>query len=115
MTAATTLCGLQGVGRRRHHRFNQEGREAEGGQRSRATRIKGVEEKAINTTEQVKQLLKSLLPDDCAMENLDLSANILSMIEPDLMAKSLIKLKVVSLLDSNISVNQVGKNIISYN
>ena len=45
MTAATTLCGLQGVGRRRHHRFNQEGREAEGGQRSRATRIKGVEEK----------------------------------------------------------------------
>ena len=47
MTAATTLCGLQGVGRRRHHRFNQEGREAEGGQRSRATRIKGVEEKAL--------------------------------------------------------------------
>ena len=45
MTAATTLCGLQGVGRRRHHRFNQEGREAEGGQRSRATRIKGVESK----------------------------------------------------------------------
>ena len=48
MTAATTLCGLQGVGRRRHHRFNQEGREAEGGQRSRATRIKRVEEKAVN-------------------------------------------------------------------
>ena len=48
MTAATTLCELQGVGRRRHHRFNQEGREAEGGQRSRATRIKGVEEKAVN-------------------------------------------------------------------
>ena len=47
MTAATTLCGLQGVGRRRHHRFNQEGREAEGGQRSRSTRIKGVEEKAV--------------------------------------------------------------------
>ena len=47
MTAATTLCGLQGVGRRCHHRFNQEGREAEGGQRSRATRIKGVEEKAL--------------------------------------------------------------------
>ena len=67
------------------------------------------------TTEQVKQLLKSLLSDNCAMENLDFSANILSMIEPDLMAKSLNKLKVVTLLDSNISVNQVGKNIISYN
>ena len=37
------------------------------------------------------------------MENLDFSANILSMIEPDLMAKSLNKLKVVTLLDSNIS------------
>ena len=67
------------------------------------------------TTEQVKQLLKSLLSDNCAMENLDFSANILSMIEPDLMAKSLNKLKVVTLLDSNISVNQVGKNIISCN
>ena len=67
------------------------------------------------TTEQVKQLLESLLSDNCAMENLDFSANILSMIEPDLMAKSLNKLKVVTLLDSNISVNQVGKNIISYN
>ena len=60
------------------------------------------------TTEQVKQLLKSLLSDNCAMENLDL-------IELDLMAKSLNKLKVVTLLDSNISVNQVGKNIISCN
>ena len=49
------------------------------------------------------------------MENLDFSANILSMIEPDLMAKSLNKLKVVTLLDSNISVNQVGNNIISCN
>ena len=67
------------------------------------------------TTEQVKQLLKSLLSDNCAMENLDFSANILSMIEPDLMAKSLNKLKVVTLLDSNISVNQVGNNIISCN
>ena len=47
MTAATTLCGLQGVGRRRYYRFNQEGREAEGGQRSRSTRIKGMEEKAV--------------------------------------------------------------------
>ena len=37
------------------------------------------------------------------------------MIEPDLMANSLNKLKVVTLLDSNISVNQVAKNIISYN
>lgn len=67
------------------------------------------------TTEQVKQLLESLLSDNCAMENLDFSANNLSMIEPDLMAKSLNKLKVVTLLDSNISVNQVGNNIISCN
>ena len=61
------------------------------------------------TAEQVKRLLKSFLSDDCTMENLDLSANVLSMIEPDLMAKSLNKLKVVTLLDSDISVNQVGK------
>ena len=52
MTAATTLCGLQGVGRWRHHRFNQEGREAEGGQRSRATRIKGVEKKEVKGVEE---------------------------------------------------------------
>ena len=56
MTAATTLCGLQGVGRWRHHRFNQEGREAEGGQRSRATRIKGVEEKAVKGVEELKNV-----------------------------------------------------------
>ena len=61
------------------------------------------------TAEQVKRLLKSFLSDDCTLENLDLSANVLSMIEPDLMAKSLNKLKVVTLLDSDISVNQVGK------
>ena len=67
------------------------------------------------TAEQVKRLLKSFLSDDCTLENLDLSANVLSMIEPDLMAKSLNKLKVVTLLDSNISVNQVGNNIISCN
>ena len=54
-------------------------------------------------------MLKSFLSDDCTLENLDLSANVLSMIEPDLMAKSLNKLKVVTLLDSDISVNQVGK------
>jgi len=65
------------------------------------------------TTEQVKQLLESLLSDNCAMENLDFSANILSMIEPDLMAKSLNKLKVVTLFDSNISVNQVGQKAMS--
>ena len=67
------------------------------------------------TMEHVKQLLKSLLSDDCAMENIDLSVNALSMIEPNLMANSLNKLKVVTLLDSDISVNQVGKKIISYN
>ena len=55
MTAATTLCGLQGVGRRCH----QKGREAEGGQRSRSTRIKGMEkavegvqEKAVEGVEE---------------------------------------------------------------
>ena len=50
------MSGLQGVGRRRHHRFNQEGREAEGGQRSRATRIKGVEEKAVKGVEELKNV-----------------------------------------------------------
>ena len=48
MTAATTLCGLQGVGRRRYYRFNQEGREAKGGLRSRASRIKGGEKARLN-------------------------------------------------------------------
>ena len=48
MTAATTLCGLQGVGRRRYYRFNQEGREAKGGLRSRTTRIRGVEKARLN-------------------------------------------------------------------
>ena len=61
------------------------------------------------TTEQVKQLLRSLLSDDCAMENLDLSANVLSMIEPDLMASSLNKLKVVTLFDSDVTAKQVDK------
>ena len=61
------------------------------------------------TTEQVKQLLRSLLSDDCAMENLDLSANVMSMIEPDLMASSLNKLKVVTLFDSDVTVKQVDK------
>ena len=67
------------------------------------------------TMEHVKQLLKSLRSDDCAMENIDLSVNALSLIEPNLMANSLNKLKVVTLLDSDISLNQVGKKIISYN
>ena len=40
------------MGSKRHHRFNQEGREAEGGQRSRATRISGVEGKSIKRVEE---------------------------------------------------------------
>ena len=42
--------------------------------------------------------------DDCAMKNLDFSANVMSMIEPDLMASSLNKLKVVTLFDSDVTV-----------
>ena len=59
------------------------------------------------TTDQVNQLLESLLSEASIMEDLDLSANILSFIEPDLMAHSLNKLKMVTLLDSAVSVNQV--------
>ena len=54
-------------------------------------------------------MLRSLLSDDCAMENLDLSANVMSIIEPDLMASSLNKLKVVTLFDSDVTVKQVDK------
>ena len=59
------------------------------------------------TAVQVTQLLKALTSAGCHMENLDLSANLLSMIEPDLMAESVNKLKAVTLFDTGLSVNQV--------
>ena len=63
------------------------------------------------TADQVKQLLESMLSEDCIMENLDLSANLLSSIEPDLMAESVNRLKFVTLLDSGVSVNQVWQKM----
>ena len=66
------------------------------------------------TTDQVNQLLESLLSEASIMEDLDLSANILSFVEPDLMAHSLNKLKMVTLLDSAVSVNQVWCNILQF-
>ena len=50
------------------------------------------------TAFQLTQLLKALTSSGCDMEHLDLSANLLSMIEPDLLAESVNKLKAVTLL-----------------
>ena len=61
------------------------------------------------TTDQVTLLLQAL-SEKCQIENLDLSANDLSMIEADLMAESINKLKIVTLYGSSISVNQVSGN-----
>ena len=41
------------------------------------------------------------------MESLNLSANMLSMVETELMAQAINKLKDVTLIDTNLSVNQV--------
>ena len=41
------------------------------------------------------------------METLDLSANVLSMVEPELMAQAVNKLKDVTLIDTSLTVNQV--------
>ena len=61
--------------------------------------------------DQVTLLLKAVsVSGDCPLESLDLSANNLSMIEADLMAESMNKLKIVTLFDSSISVNQVSEN-----
>ena len=58
------------------------------------------------TAVQVKKLL-SLIAANCPMESLNLSANVLSMVEPELMAQAVNKLKDVTLIDTNLSVNQV--------
>ena len=61
------------------------------------------------TAVQVKKLL-SLIAANCPMESLNLSANVLSMVEPELMAQAVNKLKDVTLIDTNLSVNQVLRN-----
>ena len=58
------------------------------------------------TAVQVKKLL-SLIAANCPIESLNLSAKVLSMVEPELMAQAVNKLKDVTLIDTNLSVNQV--------
>ena len=58
------------------------------------------------TVVQVEKLL-SLIAANCPMESLNLSANMLSMVETELMAQAINKLKDVTLIDTNLSVNQV--------
>ena len=58
------------------------------------------------TAVQVEKLL-SLIAANCPMESLDLSANVLSMVEPELMAQAVNKLKDVTLIDTSLTVNQV--------
>ena len=63
------------------------------------------------TATQVTQILDALTFDNCLMESLDLSGNNLSMVDAHLMAEAFNKLKIVTLLDTNLSVNQVCHNI----
>ena len=63
------------------------------------------------TATQVTRILAALTFDDCLMESLDLSGNTLSMVDPHLMAEALNKLKIVTLVDTNLSVKQVCHNI----
>ena len=58
------------------------------------------------TVVQVEKLLR-LIAANCPMESLDLSANMLSMVETELMAQAVNKLRDVTLIDTNLSVNQV--------
>ena len=58
------------------------------------------------TVVQVEKLL-NLIAANCPMESLNLSANMLSMVETDLMAQAVNKLRDVTLIDTNLSVNQV--------
>ena len=58
------------------------------------------------TAVQVEKLL-GFIAANCPMESLNLSANVLSMVEPELMAQAVNKLKDVTLIDTNLSVNQV--------
>ena len=59
------------------------------------------------TAVQVEKLL-SLIAANCPMESLDPSANVLSMVEPELMAQAVNKLD-VTLIDTSLTVNQVLK------
>ena len=59
------------------------------------------------SSHQLKEILEALLSHDCVMNEINLSANEISMIDPDLMSKSLNKMTFVTLFDSNISVYQV--------
>ena len=59
------------------------------------------------SSHQLKEILEALLSHDCVMNEINLSANEISMIDPDLMSKSLNKMTFVTLVDSNISVYQV--------
>ena len=56
-----------------------------------------------HTAVQVEKLL-SLIAANCPMESLDLSANVLSMVEPELMAQAVNKLKDVTLIDTSLTV-----------
>ena len=59
------------------------------------------------TAVQVNKLLKSCTSGGCPMESLDLSANQLSTIEPELLADAVNSLRDVTLVDTGLSVNQV--------
>ena len=58
------------------------------------------------TVVQVEKLFR-LIAANCPMESLNLSANMLSMVETELMAQAVNKLRDVTLIDTNLSVNQV--------
>ena len=58
------------------------------------------------TAVQVKKLL-NLISANSPMESLYLSANPLSMMEPELMAEAVNKLKDATFINSSLSVNQV--------
>ena len=63
------------------------------------------------SSHQLKEILEALLSHDCVMNEINLSANEISMIDPDLMSKSLNKMTFVTLVDSNISVYQVWESM----
>ena len=63
------------------------------------------------SSDQLKEILEALLSDDCVMKIINLSANEMSLIDPDLMAQSLNKITSVTLFDSNVSVNQVWQSL----
>ena len=59
------------------------------------------------TAVQVNKLLQSVTSPRCPMESLNLSANQLSIIEPELLADAVNSLRDVTLVDTGLSVNQV--------